>query len=135
METLRQRLQRHEGLRLRPYKCTAGKLTIGFGRNIEQKGISEEEAFMLLDNDIQAVKEAVAHSLPWVLGLDEARRDVLHEMTFQMGIQGLLGFKNTLAAIRDHKWHVAAQGMRNSKWHEQTPGRANELADIMENGN
>lgn len=132
-ETLRQRILRHEGLRLRAYKDTVGKLTIGVGRNIQDKGISEEEALYLLDNDIAEVKEQVGKALPWTLGLNEPRQEVLFEMCFQLGLAGLLGFKNTLAAIRDGNYAKAASGMLQSAWHTQTPGRCEELAEIMLN--
>lgn len=133
-ETLRQRLLRHEGMRLRAYKDSLGILTIGVGRNIENKGISEEEAFFLLDNDIEEVREAVTKALPWVGGLDDTRQGILFEMAFQLGLQGLLAFKNTLKAVQEERWGDAAQGMLSSKWHTQTPARCEELASLMLHG-
>ena len=59
METvkrLKDMLIRHEGLKLKPYLCTAGKLTIGVGRNIQDRGITYQEAMMLLENDIRLIK-------------------------------------------------------------------------------
>jgi lysozyme len=134
METLRNRLVRHEGLRLRLYRDSLGKATIGVGRCLETRGISEEEAFYLLDNDIEHCKEGVDQALPWIYSLDESRRDVLYEMAFQLGLNGLLGFKNTLAAIKAGRYADAAQGMLNSQWHHQTPSRCEEMADIMLKG-
>ncbi len=133
-ETLRERLIRHEGLRLRIYRDIRGIISIGVGRNLQDRGISEEEAFHMLDNDIQWVMEQVDKALPWSVDLDELRREVLYEMAFQMGLNGLLGFKNTLVAIKDGKYDIAAQGMLNSQWHHQTPERCEELAKIIETG-
>lgn len=133
-ETLEQRLLRHEGIRLRAYKDSLGKITIGVGRCLETEGISEEEAMYLLKNDVESVKEAVAQVFPWTLGLDDARKDVLYEMCFQLGVHGVAQFKHMIAAIRDHDWETAADEMIHSAWHEQTPARCEELANIMLNG-
>lgn len=133
-ETLSQRLLRHEGIRLRVYKDSLGKITIGVGRCLETEGISEDEAMIMLQNDIDDVKEAVAQVFPWMLGLDDARKDVLYEMAFQLGIGGLQGFPKMIVAIRDHDYKTASKEMLNSAWHIQTPGRCEELAKIMLNG-
>lgn len=134
MESLKDRIVRHESLRLAPYRDTMGKLTIGVGRCLDTKGISRDEALYLLDNDIAYVKEHAASAFPWILGLDDARKDVLFEMVFQLGINGVLSFKNMLAAMRDHNWPSAATNMLSSAWHKQTPARCEELAAIMLNG-
>lgn len=134
METLRDRIIRHEGVSLVPYKDTLGKLTIGVGRCLDTQGISQDEAQYLLDNDIENVVAKVNSSLPWVQSLDDRRRDVLYEMAFQLGINGLLGFKNTLAAINANNWSSASVAMLNSAWHKQTPKRCEELANIILNG-
>lgn len=133
-ETLRQRLLRHEGLRLRLYNDHLGFATIGVGRCLAKRGISEDEAMLMLDNDIEQCREEVVKALPWVLKLDEARREVLFEMCFQLGLKGLLGFKNTLNAIKEGRYAEAKAGMLNSLWHRQTPERCEELADIILTG-
>lgn len=134
-DTLQDRIIRHEGLRLSPYRDTMGKLTIGVGRCLDTKGISRDEAIYLLNNDLDYVKEHVATALPCILGLDQLRQEVLFEMAFQLGMNGLLGFKNMLAAVRDHNWASASTNMLSSAWHTQTPDRCEELANIMLNGN
>ena len=55
-QLLRSQLERHEGLRLKPYRDTVGKLTVGYGRNLEDVGISRDEADFMLDNDIDQVE-------------------------------------------------------------------------------
>lgn len=132
METLVERITRHEGVRLKPYRDTAGKLTMGVGRNLDDVGISMDEAMYMLDNDIRDAVKGVNKALPWMLGLDDARRDILYEMAFQLGLTGLLGFKKMLLAVREREYKQAAQQMRDSKWYKQTPARAEELAGIME---
>ncbi len=134
MLELKEQLIRHEGLRLKPYRCTAGKLTIGVGHNLDDVGISKEEAMILLDNDIQRAKDSLFAALPWVKALAEVRQAVLINMTFNLGITGLLGFKNTLRTIEGRDFKAAADGMRKSKWAEQVKGRAEELARQMETG-
>lgn len=131
MESLRDRVIRHEGLRLLPYKDSLGLMTIGVGRCIEKRGISAKEAYFLLDNDLAQCSEQVLKHLPWTSDLSKQRQEVLVEMCFQLGINGLLAFKNTLTAVMNGKYGVAAQGMLDSKWAKQTPGRAKELADLL----
>jgi len=87
-----------------------------------------------LDSDIAEKTAQVAAAIPWFARLNEPRKAVLIGMAFQMGINGLLGFKNTLAAMRDEHWANAAEGMRQSKWGKQTPKRVNRLAHQIEVG-
>ncbi len=79
-------LQRHEGLRLRPYRDSTGKLTIGVGRNLDSVGLSEAEAYHLLDNDIDAAVNALTAVLPVFAALDDVRQEVLIDMCFNEGI-------------------------------------------------
>ena len=127
-----------EGERLRPYTCTAGKLTIGIGRNLEDVGISKAEAQMLLEADIDRAVDALDHSLKWWRSLDDVRQRVLIEMCFNMGIgsatRGLMSFVNTLEAIRTGRYDDAATGMLASKWAGQVGHRAERLARMMRTG-
>jgi lysozyme len=134
METLRDRIIRHEAIRLKPYKDSQGYLTIGVGRCIELRGISEDEAFYMLNNDLVNSKHDVNQAMPWVLGLDDARLNVLYEMCFQLGINRLLLFQKMINALRDGDYNRAADEMLNSAWHRQAPNRCEELAKIMRNG-
>lgn len=127
-------LERDEGIRLKPYTDTVGKLTIGIGRNLTDVGISQGEARALLENDLDRVETDLDRSLPWWRGLDAVRQEVLANMTFNLGINGLLGFKNTLAAVKAGLWANAARGMRASKWARQVGARAERLASAMETG-
>jgi lysozyme len=123
-----------EGLKLRPYRCTGGALTIGVGRNLDAKGITEAEARFMLANDIEEVWRAVVTNLPWVTKLTDTRQRVICEMGFQLGIGGLLSFKNTLAAVQAGRYADAAAGMLQSRWASQTPRRVQRLAAMMRQG-
>lgn len=133
-ETLKEQLLRHEGLRLKPYKDSIGKLTVGVGRNLDDKGISKAEAMTMLENDIQDATDDLRTSLPWVDNLDWPRKAVLINMCFNLGITRLLGFKNTLMAIEDSRWQDAHDHMLQSKWAQQVGPRAIELARQMLTG-
>ena len=123
-----------EGLRLTVYQCTAGKNTIGIGRNLDDVGISSAEATTLLNNDIDKVQADLNDRLAWWTGLSENRQNVLANMAFQLGVNGLLKFKNTLAFIKAGDYDKAADGMLKSLWARQTPIRAKRLAKEMRVG-
>jgi lysozyme len=59
---------------------------------------------------------------------------VLQAMAFQMGIDGLLGFTGTLAAVQRGDYEAAAKGMLASLWARQTPSRAGRMAAMMRQG-
>ncbi len=81
LERIKEQLVRHEGLRLKPYRCTAGKQTIGIGRNLDDYGISQTEAYVLLENDIQNCEKQLIDEIPEIYnGLDEVRKSVLLNM-------------------------------------------------------
>jgi lysozyme len=127
-------LTRDEGCRLKPYRDTVGKLTIGVGRNLEDVGISKEEAEMLLATDVRSAEAAVNKALPWTVNVDPIRRAVLVNMAFNLGIEGLLGFKHTLELVRAGKYEEASDAMLNSKWAEQVGPRAARLSIQMRTG-
>lgn len=127
-------LRLHEGERLRPYRCTAGKLTIGVGRNLEDRGITAEESAMLLSNDISREERELLAALPWVAKLSEVRQRVLLDMSFNLGLQGLLAFKRTLAAIQAGQYQQAAGMMLESLWAQQVGQRAQRLSQMMATG-
>lgn len=118
-ERLRQYLIVAEGLRLKPYHDTVGKLTIGVGRNLTDVGISALEAYALLDHDIDRAIIALVGKFPWLDEQDPVRQAVLVELAFNMGIASLAGFTNTLAAFRLNDYPKAADGLKKSKWYRQ----------------
>lgn len=132
--TLIDRLIKHEGLMLKPYKCPAGKITIGVGRNLEDRGITEEEAMILLQNDILACRKECYASFIWYGELDEVRQGVILEMCFNLGISRLKGFKKMLKACELKNYTLASQEMLSSLWARQVGNRAKKLADILRKG-
>lgn len=127
-------LTRDEGLRLKPYRCTAGKLTIGVGRNLDDVGISQGEAEIMLRNDIDRATEGLDREIPWWRALDPVRQRVMVNMAFNLGIRGLVGFKNTMELIRCGEYLDAAQHMLATKWAKQVGPRAERLALMMRDG-
>lgn len=132
-QLLRSQLERHEGLRLKPYRDTVGKLTIGYGRNLEDVGISRDEADFMLDNDIDQVERQL-ETVDEYRDLDAVRQAVIANMAFNLGFAGLMGFKNMWAAIGRRDWESASEEMLNSKWARQVGVRAVELSEIMQTG-
>lgn len=130
----RLQLKRHEGLSLKPYKCTAGMLTIGYGRNLSN-GISQEVAEIMLDEDIAtALRDAKAFAAEAWEKLNVARKAVLINMAFNLGRDRLFKFVMFRGALRQHNYEYAAKRMRVSLWYKQVKGRGEELAMQMEIG-
>lgn len=131
VEALKKQLILDEGLRLKPYKCTAGKTSIGVGRNLDDRGISQDEAAFLLDNDIKAVEADLNRVLPWWKQMDDARQNVLANMCFNLGIARLVNFKNALEAMKRGDYEAAADHMKDSAWFKQVGARAERLVEVM----
>ena len=138
IEQLTAQLRRDEGTKATAYQDHLGYWTIGVGRLIDSRkpgaGLRPDEIDYLLRNDINDRVAALTKALPWFLTLDEARKGVLLNMAFQLGTDGLLGFKSTLALVAAGKYAEAAEQMLKSKWSTQTPDRAKRLADQMKTG-
>jgi lysozyme len=132
--SLRDALVRDEGLRLKPYRCTAGKLTIGVGRNLDDVGINRDEAMVLLDNDIARVKADAAHAFAWFARLDPVRQDVVLNMIFNLGINRFSQFHQTIQCIEAFDYEGAADRMLQSLWAKQVGQRAIRLARQMREG-
>lgn len=135
---LARQLRGDEDVRPCVYKDHLGFDTIAVGRLVDSRkpgaGLRPDEITYLLNNDIDDRINALSTRLPWFQNLDDARKGVLLNMAFQMGTDGLLGFKNTLALIRDGKYAEAADAMLQSKWATQTPARAKRMAEQMRSG-
>lgn len=167
MKSIKEQLILHEGLELKPYKCTANKWTIGVGRNLEGKGLDEEElkyllhnnsdtsfntstmllersrdiskgitreeVLYLLERDIEGV-EGTLERYTWYNELDEIRKKIIIDMVFNLGISGFLSFKNTIQAIKDKDYNLAAKEMVNSRWYRQVGTRSKRLVEMMKSG-
>ena len=137
-------LKRHEGERLTAYKDTVGVLTVGVGHNckaspvpgVEKIGdkITQETSDRLFFQDTHNHETAILKKLPWISELAPSRQAVLFNMAFNLGVAGLLSFKNTLSLIQQGKYLAASDAMLNSKWATQVKGRAYELAEQIRTG-
>lgn len=130
---LRDLLIKHEGLRLKPYLDTVGKLTIGVGRNLDDVGISKLVAMMMLSEDIERCTKEAA-SFDWFKSLNATRQDVVICMIFNLGLSRFNGFKKMIEAVSNQNYEKASKEMLDSKWAKQVGGRANELAQMMLTG-
>lgn len=144
-----EQLKRHEGFRANVYQCTAGHDTIGFGYNLSanplalsnyeivgfrKNGIGKEQAEVILKIHVAQIETTLIKNFPWFESLNQARKAVLINMAFNMGLVGLFAFKNTLHMIGAGDFEGAATNMLKSKWATQVKGRAIELAGQMKNG-
>lgn len=127
-----------EGLRLKPYRCPAGKLTIGVGRNLDDVGITQEEAMLLLDNDLNVCR----NDLRALFGGDlwdtmaVARRAALTNMRFNLGASGFRNFVGMIEAVRAGKWSQASAEALDSKWAREDvqPSRSQRIARMLASG-
>lgn len=128
---LRNTLIRQEGLKLLPYKCTAGKLTLGVGRNIEDRGISKETAMQMLDEDIEICLNELMERLDYFENLPTEVQETLVNLCFNMGISRLMKFQLMLGAIEAGQYELAAKELLDSRYARQVGKRAEELADTL----
>ena len=126
-------IKRHEGFSTKPYHCSAGKLSIGFGRNLDDMGISEKEAEMLLISDIQRCYEEL-NVFSWFHHLDQVRQEAMVNMLFNLGLPRFLGFKKMIRHLSNKAYSQAAAELLNSRYAIQVGDRANELAYMLERG-
>ena len=130
-------ITRHEGVRLTVYQCPAGKWTVGIGRNLEDKGITKEEADMLLENDLDECIKDLDSVFPEWSGQEitsrfycnESRQEALVNMRFQLGGGTFRKFRKMITAIK-----ISAKQALDSRWAKQTPSRASEIAEVLETG-
>jgi len=134
MNALDQLIIRHEGIRLKPYRDSMGLLTIGIGRNLDQVGISNDEALYLFANDKNKVIASCRGAFEWFDKLSPVRQMVVIDMVFNLGIEGFRKFQKTLAYIRAGRYAEASVEMLASEWAKQVGGRALELSDMMRTG-
>ena len=149
-----QKLIEHEGLVLQVYQDTLGIDTIGIGRNLEDRGLSDNEleemgitldhvyefgiteadAILLAENDVEIVEDELLRAHPCVDGLDAVRQLVLIDMAFNMGVPRLCKFKKMWAAIHNEDFTVASKEMLDSRWSNQVKSRSTKLAHAMYSG-
>ena len=124
-DEVKEMLIRHEGTMCTLYQCTEDKWTIGVGRNLTDRGITEEEAMYLLDNDIKRVMNQLDEYWTVWRSFEKRGQMVCLDMCFQMGIQGFMGFRRTRALMEMGMWLEASEELLDSKYAIQTANRAN----------
>lgn len=134
LQKLIEELKRDEGVKFKPYHCSADKLTIGVGRNLEDVGISEAESDFLLANDIDNCVSELKRTFNWYDNLSDVRKRVMINMCFNLGLSRLLNFKKFLKAVEVADWQEAGVQMLDSKWARQVGPRATRLKDMMVEG-
>ena len=133
-KALKDLLVKHEGLRLKPYLDSVGKLTIGVGRNLDDRGISEDEAYIMLENDYKWTIPALKKVFKTFDSFTKNRQNALISMMFNLGETRFKGFKQMIAAIRAGNWQLASEQALSSTWAKQVKGRAIEIAHALMKG-
>lgn len=134
MDPLKRAIILHEGMKLKPYKDTVGKLTIGIGRNLDDCGISEDEALSMLDHDLTRCQLELLQ-YKWYSELDEVRKGVLIELVFNMGLTKVLMFKNMISFLSIKDYENAAKELLDSAWSKQVGfNRSKNLSDRLKLG-
>ena len=129
---MKKQLKLHEGYEKKPYKCTANKLTIGVGRNLEDKGLTDDEVDYLLENDIKECMDDLKQ-FEWYNKLSVNRKHALIDMRLNLGLGGLLSFKRMIGKIEENNFKEASFEMLDSLWANQVGERAERLAFMMKN--
>jgi len=129
MNKLIEQLKIHEGFRSNVYTCSGGKKTVGYGRNLQDIGISEEEAEMLLKNDIYEATNQLLNAFPFMATFSDVRISAMINFTFNVGIGTVRKFSNTIEYLKNEDWEAAADEMMDSKWAEQVGDRAIQITE------
>ena len=138
------RIMRHEGPgpmkagRHLMYQDTVGKWSVGYGRNLSDRGLSKDEALFLLENDLNDAIHDCMMTFPWFSAMDSVRQQVLVELVFNMGLPTVLTFKHTLKWWGQGDYVRAAAHLRRSKWFTQVGAlpeqRGGRLVRMLETG-
>jgi len=145
MISIEKMISSDEGKKLTVYRCTRGFKTVGIGHNLDADGaldilkrqlnigdkIAEAECSALFKRDLDNVYAGIKRNMPFFDALDDKYKPVIINMIFQMGINGVMAFKNTLQAMRDNNSQKAIAGIRASKYHSQTPERAERMVSLI----
>jgi len=124
---------KHEGFSRKPYFCTAGKETIGYGRNLSDKGITKQESKFLLRNDIiECAIDLDTFIFPGKFNSwEDELQHAMIDMRFQLGMTGFRSFKKMIAALNVDDRVTAAAEAIDSKWFKQVPGRAKTIVKMI----
>lgn len=124
-------LEQHEGRRSHPYRDHVGKLTIGVGRNLDDRGLSADEIDVLLANDISIARTGCRALFPAFDGFNSKRQAGLISMAFNLGQTRLAGFRRMRAAVNAGNWTDASTEALDSYWAGQVGRRASQIAALL----
>ena len=130
-------LIKHEGSKSHAYMCTANKVTVGVGRNIDPEGgigLTKDEISFLLKNDIERVEDELSRRLPWILELSDVRIDALIDICFNLGLPRFLKFAKALDALEQREYDLAADEFMASRWAKQVGQRAVTVSNMIRTG-
>ena len=137
-EVLKKRIREHEGFIAKPYLDSLGKATIGYGHLIteednfeEGKEYSKDELLKLFDKDFAKAEMGADQLVGHIQELHIEAKNIVTEMVFQLGTQGVRNFKNMIAALEARDYQKASMEMLDSRWHAQTTNRCENLSKIM----
>lgn len=136
-QRLTEMLIKHEGSKSHAYMCTANKVTVGVGRNIDPEGgigLTKDEISFLLKNDIERVEDELSRRLPWILELSDVRIDALIDICFNLGLPRFLKFAKALDALEQREYDRAADEFMDSRWAKQVGNRAVTVSNMIRTG-
>ena len=133
-DLLLEQLKAFEGLELKAYQCTAGKTTIGLGRNLDDYGITEEEAYYLAKNNIHELEDELDRAISWWRQLDDARQRALINLAYNVGTTTLLKFKKTLEYLENGFYEEAGDEVLDSRWAKQVGRRSTFISNVFKTG-
>ncbi len=126
-------IRKHEGLKLLPYKCPTGHLTIGYGHNLEN-GINIDVAEVILFEDIEQAVKDLNQVFPGFDNFPEVWQNIFINMMFNMGINKFKGFQNMICFAKIGRWNLVINEMKDSYWYRQVTSRVKELITLAEGG-
>ena len=134
MSKIIEMLRKHESVETHAYECSANKITVGVGRNIDKDGgigLSNDEIDYLLANDIKRVNGELQRSFDWFNSLDQVRKDAMIDLCFNIGLPRMKGFKKALAAMDGVDYDTAALEFLDSRWAKQVGSRAVTITNMI----
>jgi lysozyme len=141
IDNILDQLRRDEGIRYEPYLDSRGISTVGCGHNLvadplpgETYPLTDARVDQILKDDVARIWGKLQADLPWVKSLPDVIAGVLTNMSFNMGVGGLLGFKNTLVFVENGEYSAAADEILRSLWAKQVGARATRLAEQLRTG-
>ena len=126
-----EQLKADEGFSDTPYRCTANKLTIGYGKQVDFLNITQEEAEKWLKEDVGKIEKKLVNKFWWYMGCPEQVKIVVINMCYQLGVSGFSKFRKTIDLIAKKEYKKASIEMLDSRWATQTPNRAKRLSNRL----